>query len=53
MGCGVKEVCPGSFVPTEDWLLEDPEGKPIEKVRQLRDQIRAKVEAPVRELDEG
>ena len=53
MGCSVEEVCPASFVPTEDWQLEDPEGKPIEKVRQIRDQIRAKVEALVRELDEG
>lgn len=50
MGCGVEEVCPASFIPTEDWTLEDPEGKPIEKVRQIRDQIRVKVEVLFKEL---
>lgn len=45
MGCG--EVCP--FVPglaREDWPLEDPKGKPLESVRE----IRTKVEALVRDL---
>jgi arsenate reductase len=50
MGCGVEGVCPASFVPTEDWQLEDPEDKPIEKVRQIRDEIKAKIETLVREL---
>jgi arsenate reductase len=50
MGCGVEGVCPASFVPTEDWQVEDPEGKPIETVRQIRDEIRAKVEELVRTL---
>ncbi|MEW6033886.1 MAG: arsenate reductase ArsC [Chloroflexota bacterium] len=43
MGCGVEGVCPASFVETEDWGLEDPKDKPIEKVREIRDEIRAKV----------
>jgi protein-tyrosine-phosphatase len=50
MGCGAEGVCPVSFVPTEDWQLEDPEGKPLEKVRQIRDEIKAKVEELVRTL---
>jgi protein-tyrosine-phosphatase len=50
MGCGVEGVCPASFVPTEDWELEDPEDKPIEKVRQIRDEIKAKVDELVRTL---
>jgi arsenate reductase len=50
MGCGVEETCPASFVPTEDWQLEDPEGKPIEEVRQIRDIIRNKVDALIKEL---
>lgn len=50
MGCGVEGVCPASFVPTEDWQLEDPEDKPIEKVRQIRDGIKAKIETLVKEL---
>jgi protein-tyrosine-phosphatase len=49
MGCGVEGVCPATFVTTEDWQLEDPEGKPIEKVRQIRDEIEAKVKKLIRE----
>ena len=49
MGCNVAEACPASFVPTEDWDLDDPGGKPIEEVRQIRDKIKARVE----ELVEG
>jgi protein-tyrosine-phosphatase len=44
MGCNTAEVCPASFVPTEDWELDDPEGKPIEEVRQMRDKTKARVE---------
>jgi protein-tyrosine-phosphatase len=43
MGCSVEGVCPAAMVPTEDWQLEDPEGKPIEKVREIRNEIEAKV----------
>jgi len=52
MGCGVdaEGVCPASFIPTEDWGLEDPKGQPMEKVREIRDQIRQKVERMVQEL---
>ena len=43
MGCGDK--CP--YVPglkVEDWPLEDPKGKPIERVREIRDEIRRRVD---------
>jgi protein-tyrosine-phosphatase len=50
MGCSVEKACPASFVPTEDWKLEDPEGKPIEKVRRIRDEVKARVEKLAREL---
>ncbi|WP_437683473.1 arsenate reductase ArsC [Sorangium sp. So ce131] len=46
MGCG--EACPA--VPglrREDWPLEDPKGKPIERVREIRDEVRARVAALV------
>jgi arsenate reductase len=42
MGCG--EQCP--FVPglkRDDWPLEDPKGKPVERVREIRDEVRARV----------
>ena len=51
MGCGVEESCPASFVPTEDWELDDPAGQPIEKVRQIRDEIKARVEGLLGELN--
>ena len=44
MGCG--EQCP--VVPglrRDDWPLEDPKGKPIERVREIRDEVRARVVA--------
>ena len=43
MGCG--DTCP--FYPGkryEDWVLDDPAGQSIEKVRVIRDQIKVKVE---------
>lgn len=50
MGCGVDAgVCPAAFVPTEDWGLDDPKGQPIEKVREIRDEIKARVEKLVEE----
>jgi arsenate reductase len=42
MGCG--EACP--VVPglrRMDWPLEDPKGKPVERVREIRDDVKARV----------
>jgi protein-tyrosine-phosphatase len=50
MGCSVEKACPASSVPTEDWQLDDPEGKPIEQVRQIRDEVKAQVERLAKEL---
>jgi len=49
MGCG--EACPVAprEVVRDDWPLEDPKGKPIERVRAIRDEIRERVTALVRE----
>ena len=46
MGCG--DECP--YVPgvrRDDWPLDDPKGQPVERVRAIRDDIRARVEALV------
>ncbi len=43
MGCGVEGVCPASFAEMQDWQLEDPKGRPVEKVRKIRDEIRKRV----------
>ena len=46
MGCGVDSAaCPAKFLLAEDWGLDDPAGQPIEKVREIREQIRQRVEA--------
>ena len=49
MGCGdTCPVFPGKRY--EDWELTDPAGQPIEMVRTVRDEIRARVESLVAEL---
>ena len=50
MGCNDQGICPGPFFkPTIDWNLEDPKGKPIEKVREIRDEIDHKVQRLIEE----
>ena len=49
MGCG--DVCP--FYPGkryEDWVLDDPAGQGIEQVREIRDEIKKRVEILLAEL---
>jgi arsenate reductase (thioredoxin) len=44
MGCVEKESCPTLFIhDVIDWKIEDPKGKPIEKVREIRDVIESRV----------
>jgi arsenate reductase (thioredoxin) len=43
MGCG--EQCP--VVPglqRDDWPLEDPKGKSVERVREIRDEVKARIQ---------
>ena len=50
MGCG--DECP--YIPRKrylDWDLEDPKGRPIEEVRETRDEIERRVRELVAELD--
>jgi arsenate reductase len=49
MGCSIEGVCPAAIGPTEDWQLGDPEGKSIEKVREIRDEIEGKVKRLIKE----
>jgi arsenate reductase len=43
MGCGDQcPVVPG--LEREDWALEDPKDKPLARVREIRDEIRQRVE---------
>ena len=44
MGCMEKKSCPTLFLQNLlDWNLEDPKDKPIEKVREIRDEIDQRV----------
>lgn len=44
MGCMDKTECPVVFMKNSvDWNIEDPKGKSIEKVREIRDNIELKV----------
>ena len=48
MGCG--EACP--LIPAVrrvDWALDDPKGQPIERVREIRDEIERRVAALIAE----
>ncbi|HEY0715748.1 MAG TPA: arsenate reductase ArsC [Polyangia bacterium] len=50
MGCG--EACPA--VPglrREDWPLTDPKGQPMPRVREIRDEVRARIEDLIRRED--
>jgi arsenate reductase (thioredoxin) len=44
MGCMEKNFCPTLFIPKViDWGIEDPKDKPIEKVREIRDEIERRI----------
>ena len=50
MGCG--DECP--YIPGKryvDWELEDPKGLPLERVREIRDDIAGRVQRLVAELE--
>jgi protein-tyrosine-phosphatase len=50
MGCG--DACPVYLGKRyEDWELTDPAGQPVEVVREIRDDIRSRVEALMASLE--
>jgi arsenate reductase (thioredoxin) len=54
MGCmdNNNNFCPTLYLPKViDWGLEDPKGKPIEKVREIRDEIERRVRQLAAELN--
>ncbi len=51
MGCMDKDFCPTLFVPkVVDWGIEDPKDKPIEKVREIRDEIKRRIKEAVEQI---
>ena len=52
MGCMDRSDCPLLFLNNPvDWNIEDQKGKPIEKVRLIRDDIERRVKELVRDLE--
>jgi arsenate reductase (thioredoxin) len=44
MGCMDRDSCPTLFIHNLiEWGIEDPKGKPIDKVREIRDNIEQRV----------
>lgn len=51
MGCMDKSFCPTLFIPNViDWGIEDPKGRSIEQVREIRDDIEQRVKQLVSNL---
>ena len=51
MGCGAQGFCPAPMrKKVEDWEIEDPKGKSIKKVREIRDEIERKVKKLIAEM---
>lgn len=51
MGCSAEGVCPATWNgENRDWGLEDPPGKDLEAVREIRDEIEMRVKALFDEL---
>jgi arsenate reductase (thioredoxin) len=54
MGCFRKESCPTLFLHNvTDWNIEDPQGKSIEQVRQIRDVIESRVKELVADISKN
>lgn len=52
MGCMDQSECPMLFInDVVDWGIEDPKGKTVDKVRQIRDEIEKKVKEIAKALE--
>ena len=52
MGCEAQGFCPAPMLnKVVDWGIEDPKGKSLEKVREIRDEIGRRVKELISEAD--
>jgi len=52
MGCSAEGFCPAPLLSkVVDWQIEDPKDKPIEKVREIRDEIDSRVRKLINDID--
>jgi hypothetical protein len=51
MGCSAEGVCPAAWNgENRDWDLDDPDGQGLDSVREIRDDIEARVDALFEDL---
>ena len=51
MGCSAQGFCPAPLLnKVIDWGIEDPKNKPVEKVREIRDEIERRVRGLIQEI---
>jgi protein-tyrosine-phosphatase len=51
MGCSAQGFCPAPLLgKVVDWNIEDPKGKSLEKVREIRDNIEKKIKELLSEI---
>ncbi|WP_459194999.1 low molecular weight phosphatase family protein [Halosimplex sp. J119] len=54
MGCSTLDVgTVGDDVTVADWALDDPDGKDLERVREIRDEIETRVAALFDDIESG
>lgn len=52
MGCSAEGFCPAPLLnKVVDWQIKDPKDKPVEKVREIRDEIESRVRKLISEID--
>jgi protein-tyrosine-phosphatase len=52
MGCMDNKFCPTLFIPkVVDWDIEDPKGKPLEKIAEIRDEIELRIKELIDRLN--
>lgn len=51
MGCDAQGFCPAQMLGrVTDWQVEDPKDKPVQRVREIRDEIEARVRTLIKEI---
>lgn len=53
MGCGAEAACPAVFLPSEDWKLPDPKGKSLKEFRQLKEEIKKRINLLIEKLEKS
>ena len=53
MGCSTLELDTDAGVDVRDWALEDPDGKDLDAVRAIRDDIESRVAAVFDDIEAG